>query len=608
MSACKRLAKPGLGRGATGPLLLLLVVHAALLGWGAVVHSPTIDESEWLPVGVAHWHTGRLDIMVKHPPHVGLLAALPVLLASPDLTATESNHGGRTIGHDFIQTNGYRSFWLFTIGRWACIPLSIVGGVACFLWSQAMYGTKPGLLAAMLWCFCPNILAHGQLVSHDVPASALGVVAGYSFWRWLRHGTLLNAVVAGVCLGGALLTKMTLAILLPLWPVVWLGWRLAYRRECSEHRSWIRDAAMLGAILFVALDVLNAAYGFQGSLMRLDSYSFRSGVLGGPDQAGNRFADSYIGALPVPLPSSYVKGLDFQRFALEGGLPFQVSYLRGQWSALGWPYYYLYALAVKVPIGTWMLAFLSLIFRVNHIDGKRLPLDEMVLLAPAATILFVASASLAWTDHLRHILPCFPFAFVWISRVANVSFVNNRFLGSLAGLAAAASVASSLFVFPHSLAYFNEFVGGPRNGHYHLLSSNIDFGQDLLKLRHWYDQHPEARPFGLAYWDMESVDPRVAGIDYFVPPSGPHPGQADNASELGPKPGWYAVTVNLLHGDDWPGRSVYPNLGYYGYFLEFTPVARIGYSIYVYHLSLEDINPVRAKLGLPAIDSSETLP
>jgi hypothetical protein len=38
--------------------------------------------------------------------------------------------------------------------------------------------------------------------------------------------------------------------------------------------------------------------------------------------------------------------------------------------------------------------------------------------------------------------------------------------------------ASSLWVYPHSLSYFNEAAGGPLRGAEHLLGSNSDWGQD----------------------------------------------------------------------------------------------------------------------------------
>lgn len=52
-------------------------------------------------------------------------------------------------------------------------------------------------------------------------------------------------------------------------------------------------------------------------------------------------------------------------------------------------------------------------------------------------------------------------------------------------------------------------------GHDHLLGSNLDWGQDLLNLRRWLDQHPEAEPPHLAYYG--TVDPRIAGIQFRLP-------------------------------------------------------------------------------------------
>jgi 4-amino-4-deoxy-L-arabinose transferase-like glycosyltransferase len=532
---------------------------------------------------------------------VGLLAALPLLLVEHDATASNVQGSARSIGREFIRTNGQRSFWLFTLGRWACIPFSVLGAITCFAWARELYGDRSGILAATLWCFCPNILAHGQLVSHDVPAASLGLIAHFAFWRWLRHAGLTNALLAGIGLGLALLTKMTTLAYLFLWPLLWIAWRITSADDRRSLRTWGAEGAMLAAILFVAIDVLNLGYGFQGSFDRLGSYMFRSQALtGAPDNHGNRFAGTLLSQLPVPLPRPFVEGLDVQRYHLEGGLDVQATYFRGEWSKSGLPYYYLYALAIKVPLGTWCLLLLAVIFRISRMDRARLARDEFILLAPAVVILTVLSTSPGFSDHLRYALPCLPFAFIWTSRIAQVSWSQSRSFVAFGTAALVWSVLSSLWVYPHSLSYFNELVGGPRYGHYHLLSSNIDYGQDLLKLKRWYDRHPEARPLGLAYWDMESVDPHIAGIDYFLPPSGPSPGTAIDPSEgrdLGPKPGWYAVNVNFLHGDEWPGRRAYPDLGYYGYFLEFSPVARAGYSIYIYQISVDDANRVRAQLG-----------
>src|SRR5207247_908053 len=100
--------------------------------------------------------------------------------------------------------------------------------------------------------------------------------------------------------------------------------------------------------------------------------------------------------------------------------------------------------------------------------------------------------------------------FIWISKCA-IAFDGCKrvFRGSVL-LLTLWSVVSSLCVYPHSLSYFNEFVGGPCNGHLHLLESNVAWGQDLIFLRRWIDQHPEAKPLRLASFGR--VDPRILGI------------------------------------------------------------------------------------------------
>jgi hypothetical protein len=156
------------------------------------------------------------------------------------------------------------------------------------------------------------------------------------------------------------------------------------------------------------------------------------------------------------------------------------------------------------------------------------------------------------------------------------------------------SVTSSLWIYPHSLSYFNELVGGPRRGYFHLDYSNIDWGQDLLYLKRWLEDHPEAKPLGLAYSVERFVNPQIVGIDCTSPPAGPEYEGRDvpkTPEKLGPQPGWYAVSVNrLIDGQ----RQ-------YAYFQHFEPTARVGYSILVYHITPAEANRARSLLGLPPL-------
>lgn len=127
------------------------------------------------------------------------------------------------------------------------------------------------------------------------------------------------------------------------------------------------------------------------------------------------------------------------------------------------------------------------------------------------------------------------------------------------------------------MSYFNELVGGPKNGHYHLGNSNIDWGQDLLYLKRWLDKHLDIVLDGLAY-DMSELDTTLIGINAPLSPS-----------KLKISPGWHAISVNQIHN-----RS-----GDYEYFLKFKPYDMIGYSTYIYHITLEEANRVHLEMGLP---------
>lgn len=629
-------------------VLLLLLGHAGLLAWSATRHSPSIDEVGHLPAGLSHWHLGRFDLYRVNPPLIRLVAALPVLLARPatDWSRLAEGDQGRPefrMGEEFIAANVHLSFWYFTLARWSCIPFSLLGGFICFLWARDLYGRLAGFLALTLWCFCPNVLGNAQMITPDVGAAALGVTAGYTFWRWLRRPRWSRAAVAGIILGLAELTKTTWIVFFGLWPLLWLAWRWTN----STHRAFPRlacrsEIGQLGFLLLLAFYTLNLGYGFEGSFEPLGHYDFVSDLFRGPKlpmpQSRNRFQSGWVGSVPVPLPRHYLLGIDRQRMDFERTIR---SYLRGEWRQGGWWYYYLYGLAVKVPLGTWLILLLAgsltLLGRVPLAAWR----DEMVMLAPAAAVLILVSSQTGFNHHLRYVLPAFPFAFVWASKVAQTAVWKMRYAPAVVCGGLLWSVSSSLAVYPHSLAYFNEAAGGPMNGHAHLVDSNIDWGQDLLYLKRWLDEHPEARPLGLAYFGH--FDPRVAGVEFSLPPKNPTTAQQATAvqnvlavgasvvglvcsprgpapflaasalfpgrtsvEDFGPHPGWYAVSVGVLRGLQFPlhdgrGKAIFVDGPWYTYFQRLRPVATAGYSIYIYHIDLEEANRVRQELGLPLL-------
>ena len=276
-------------------------------------------------------------------------------------------------------------------------------------------------------------------------------------------------------------------------------------------------------------------------------------------------------------------------------------------------------LAIKVPLGTWLLVLVAVVLQITRRQAKSQWRDELVLLLPAAVLLVLVSSQTGFNHHMRYVLPVLPAVFIWTSQVArpvsakriatpsatslsrfgagilshftrrrpdsihrpsNFTLYASQFLIATAFLW---SVGSSLWVYPHSLSYFNCSVGGPTGGSAHLINSNIDWGQDLLYLKSWLDDHGKPQPLSLAYYG--SVDPRYVGLDYHLPPT--HVDASAPAPRL--SPGWYAISVNFLRGYPYrcyDGKGTQQPLPAHGlsYFRRFRPVGMAGYSIYIYHL------------------------
>lgn len=618
--------------------ILLLGFHAILAVDAMRREVVTVDEGGHLIAGIVYWHHGAFQVYHVNPPFLKLLAALPVVVSEPkgnDLPDPSFGQRWLYLHDQFMVANAsdYQAY-LFR-ARLMIVVLSCIGGWVLFLWSRELFGAGAGLCAVALWAFCPNMLAFAGLVTMDLGAAVFALVAMYVFWRYTRMPGLGRALAAGLVLGYALLTKYTLLVLCPIWLVLWIVGPL----RVNWHR---RKADLLldpCVMCVVSLLTINVGYGFKDTCLDLGEFSFMSPTLTGrpidydknesPNQGEipvNRFRGTWLHGLPVPVPAEYLLGLDEQKSHSDYGYP---AYLAGEWRSRGWWYYYLYGLAIKTPLGTFVLTGLAAWLAWKQRSFRLGWYDELTIWLPALVSFGLVSSQTGINSHFRYVLPALPFLFLGISRTGilledwwNTRGADKSTSGSVKGLGALASVilmslgwnvVSVLRTHPHELSYFNEIVGGPDNGWKHLIDSNIDWGQDLLYLKQWLDEHPEAQPLGLAHFGL--MDPSLLGIKYRLPPQGSgeeltSDGPLGSANAVGPQPGWYAVSVNFLCGmqfgtydADGQWRSL--PAGAYCYFQDFQPVAKAGYSIFIYHVTEEEANSARQKLGLPPLAHQE---
>jgi hypothetical protein len=540
-----------------------------------------------------------------NPPLVRLVAALPLLVSDchTDWSATRNDtlysRPEFAAGARFVKENGSASFTDIRLARWALIPLCLVGGWVCYRWARDLYGESAGLVAVILYAFCPNMLGWGSSITPDAVSASLGLLAGYCFWLWLRQPGWVGGLSAGAALGVAALTKTTWVVLFTLWPAIWLAWRLHHYHQGkgSTSSTTLRPPLVqIVGVLLIGIYVVNLGYVFDGSFKQLAEYRFISRTLSGkvrPPDGDNRFSHSWVGSLPIPFPESYVRGIDVQKFDFEEQ---NWSYLRGEQRQGGWWYYYAYCFLVKTPIGTFGL--IALLFVVKGTDGRSSAtfIDWVVLLAPAVVVFALVSSQTGFNRYFRYVLPALPYVYVAISRVG-LAFASGPSAASLFALSLlVASVIESMAIFPHNLSFFNLAVGGPMGGRKHVVDANIDWGQDLLFLKRWYDAHPEARPLHLAYFGSRFIDPEVAEILWTPVPKiavRSMTSRPDNRDVQPVGPGWYAISINHLAGY----RHFKVDDPVYTYFQDMRPIGAAGYSIYIYHVLPRDGVNQRSELA-----------
>ena len=701
---------------------VLMTTHGLLLLSQIVRSTPTLDEVAHLPAGQTYVEQATFRMYRHSPPLARWVAAVAAWPTHPELLYERTWKVDEPANHwrfafEVIANNAMtaesRGKYLasFTWGRCAIALWSVLTIPFLFAWGSQWFGRWAGLLAATLWTLSPNILAHAGLVTTDLAATSAGLIACWTFSRWLDRPTWSTFASAGIALGVAQLVKFSslwLYFIFAFWLAAMLVASLFRNRRSkmasmttpsqtstiepsgqntkrakksntkgvvSSRELPIKNAetnsesvnaskasirqSLLGfiAIVLVSIFVIDVGYLFEGVGSPLGEFPFLSQTLTRPRQLTdgpiptsnnttyrqvwqertNRFQGTLLAYVPVPLPYHFVAGFDEQKFEAEGKYP---MYLRGKFAdplpapgaageappaRRGWWYYYLYALAIKVPLSTWILLALAIpLAFIRPAIRSIVPLLYLAL-APILAMSFLTDINLG----LRYVLPALPFIFLLCGSLVAVG--RPRWTYVVAGLAVLWNVGVIARIHPHELSYFNEIVGGPTEGRFHLIDSNIDWGQDLRGLARWLDEHPDwKKEVKIGY--AGTISPEFEGIENyrlaprdlrFVPDFRLLPWEKrSDTTTWGPLPGKYAISVNFERGMRFHtpcplpqfvgykgklGNAALPGSwmievpsGSYAYFQHFTPRIEpgIGYSILLYDISKDDANRVRKEMGL----------
>jgi hypothetical protein len=556
----------------------MMIFHGVILVHGIFIHFPNIDEIGHLPAGVSHWLYGKFDLYRVNPPLVRVVSG-----ASPTTQRIEFNWmfysdepGLRpefTIGLWHLKSQKLKVIHDFIYPRLCCLIFPFLGALVLVAWSNQVFGRVSAHVVCGFWCFCPNILAHGQTIIPDVGSVAMGILASYSCWKYVRSSSTINAANAGFYMGLALLTKLTwLTALISLPLSAALG--VVFLRGRWKSRLLRNRITDLCVFYFVSLFVLNAGYLFEGSFRALGDYRFCSEALGGDGadtfNPKNRFQGSVLARVPVPVPRNYVQGIDYLRFEIERKA---WSFLLGEWRDGSWWYYYIVTTFVKTPLTTLIAASIGLylLIRYGNADAKLMAL----LLGFPALIAFVSvSQQGGFNHHHRYVLAIYAPMFMFAAALCQRELFHS-FPTKLGIFLCAISIVSGLAVWPHFLGYFNASVGGPAQGWKILGFSNVDWGQDILEVDKWLKANSDKRPLVMDLYNL-GIDEKLFDVPITDPPQLPKGASIDEVRRSITETQWWIISVKKLYNlPDQEGLE---------YLQQIQPVERIAYAYHVYRI------------------------
>jgi len=558
----------------------------------------TFDELAHIPAGYSYLTQQDYRLNPEHPPLAKDIAALPLLFLNLNFPLDSPNWTQDTeappwwaqfsFGNTFLYHSDNNPTSIIFWSRLAMILLLLALGAFLFFWARKLLGNASALAVLTLYAFSPNFLAHGRLVTTDV-AATFGILTAIYFWiEFLKQPTKTKIAKAGIVLAFALLLKFSAILLVPFFAFLTLLYAILHPFASGKIRTVGKYVASSLLIGIVALAIIVPIYQLH--------------ILNYPTerQVRDTIADLQPGGItPYEQTAIWMADKPFFRpfaqfahgilMATQRGQFGNTVFLLGEIKAGGWWYYFPLMYVFKVPLAFHILTLLGIFGILWSISGyvrsrvagqKQWIKKYFVFFALALFIAIYFLVAILGNLNIgaRHLLPTFPLLFIlvlWgikeiVSRINSARAKRNILIAIT--LLFVSYIGSSLAAFPHYISYYNELAGGTKNGYKIAVDSNYDWGQDFYRLLEFVEaNHIEKLQLDYfggedpAYW----LEEKYIKLDPFNPP----------------KDGWVAVSVNQLQGGlAKPVAGFDQPTGYYNWLSQYTPVARAGTSIFIYHI------------------------
>ena len=503
--------------------------------------SATADEATHVGAGLEIYQFHQYQLQRINPPGARVVLAIAPALGGMRFDPTGDY--GAQLHSVFYGSGRYeRNLFLSRIGNTFFV---IVAATALFFYVRRRSDELTAVVAAFLFTFEPVILGHSGLATNDAAATAGLAVALLAFTRWFEKPTLLQAAMLGAGWAFAVWCKFSNLAFVPL-ACLGIGIvRLIHDRD--GRANILRRAPALLVIALVTPLALWAGYAFSIGTM---------GEVAPVASAFGSHVEQFIMEHPsTPLPAAgFFHRLGNIRLIDRVG---HNSYFRGSASRMGWPLYFPTTILLKTTLV--LLQFIALAVWFTRSMPR---LRALALESGAAALLILALSATSRLDlGIRYILPIFVPLTMAAAAGAAAMLRSRRAAKIVAALLLIWHAAASLGAHPDYFPYFNALAGRDPSGI--LIDSNLDWGQDMLRLR---------RELRRAHVDRVGLS-LMGGGDYDAlgfPPSYP-------LDPRRPSTGWVAVSDHMY-------RMEAAEFGGWRW-LSGAKFTRVGKSIRLYHFS-----------------------
>lgn len=550
---------------------LLLASMAYLMFTSSQGDSATTDESTHIISGYLANLDDDFNINTEHPYLGKRINTLPLLFMNLKLDRSQpyfavksdyyydSWRESRQLGNNFLYKMGNNADKILQAVRSVPMITAIAFGLVFFIITCQLFSLWVGLLSLIFWVFSPDILAHARFVNTDLWVTVFYFLTITSFGYYLTKPNYKRLTLAAIILGLALSVKFSSVILVPILFVLWFIKNILDKQNIwHSAKTNIIPTVMLLVISWV---MVWANYGFS----TLTPPNYRQAL---DKDYYNQVLVKTQSIARYFKPAEYYKGMAILSSNSFGNRP---AYLLGEQNRGGWWYYFIVAYAVKTPLPILILLVGSIIFYIlrNFSTSlevkKKLDLNDYILLTPIIIYILISMAQ-KLNIGVRHLLPIMPFIFIWCAKfmVEFYEYIKKPkfkiFIVTCYMLLVTWLIIGTFKIYPHFLSYFNEFVG-PQNGSRVLADSNIDWGQDIKRLKTWLEENHVTEPILLEYfWDGEdSVS--YYGIDY----------KKLERNDPNQK-GYIAIGVSALNNSE------------FSWLKNYQPIDQVGYSINIYRI------------------------